>query len=157
MIAPILMLTLLVAPYIICRLLHRIHQLQHSAAIGVGMMLMLTGSSHFVRTQQMTQMLPEFMPLRYEAVLITGILEWVLALLVVFPATRPTAAVAVLVMLMAFLPVNIYSAWVEAPVGGHQWGISYLILRIPLQLFIAGWVWYWLLSRRTTPSSTFIR
>ncbi|WP_084427487.1 DoxX family protein [Roseimaritima ulvae] len=143
------MLVLLVAPYLCSRVFRSHTNPQDSAALGVGMMLILTGSSHFFRTAEMVQMLPDFLPLRYLGVILTGVLELLLAALVVRRTTRRTAAVLTLLMLLMFLPVNLYAAWVKAPVGGHQWGVSYLFVRIPAQFIIAGWIWFWLPSRRS--------
>ncbi|EMI21570.1 putative membrane protein, partial [Rhodopirellula maiorica SM1] len=79
MIAPVLMLVLLVAPYVISRVFRRNHHSQDSAAVGVGLMFLLTGSSHFFRTAEMMEMLPDFLPFRYEAIILTGVLELLLA------------------------------------------------------------------------------
>jgi uncharacterized membrane protein len=45
-------------------------------------------------------------------------------------------------MLVAFLPANIYTALNSLPYGGAEMGPSYLLVRVPYQLFLVWWtVW----------------
>jgi len=52
-----------------------------------------------------------------------------------------------LLVLVGFFPANIYAAWVQAPVGGHAWGLVYLWVRAPLQIVLVAWAWRFGLER----------
>ena len=96
---------------------------------------------HFVQTEEMIRLLPEFVPLRRELVWLTGIAEIGIALGLAVPATRRLAGAAALVVLVLFFPANIYGALTSADFGGHAQGPAYLLIRVPLQLFLLGWTW----------------
>jgi uncharacterized membrane protein len=78
-------------------------------------------------------------------VLATGVLEIAIALALFSPRWRRAAGWAAAAVLVAFFPTNIYAAFQHAPMGGHAWGPAYLLIRGPLQLFILGWIWVWVL------------
>lgn len=59
-------------------------------------------------------------------------------------------------MLVAVLPSNIYSAFAHVPFGGHDAGPVYLLVRIPFQILLIGWVYKatgqgWLRALRRQP------
>jgi uncharacterized membrane protein len=54
---------------------------------------------------------------------------------------RP-AGKCLILMLVCFLPANIYSAIYRIDFGGHGAGLAYLLVRIPFQLFLMWWI-YW--------------
>ena len=67
------------------------------------------------------------------------------------PGTRRfTGCVAATAVLVLFFPANIYSAINHIPMGGHEWGPVYLLIRAPLQVIIVLWV-YWFTIRRPNP------
>ena len=44
--------------------------------------------------------------------------------------------------LMCIVPFNIYVALNSIEFGGNVHGPIYLLFRIPLQLFLIGWIWF---------------
>ena len=42
-------------------------------------------------------------------------------------------------MLVIFLPANVYAAWNGLHFGGNVVGPTYLLLRVPYQLFVVLW------------------
>lgn len=153
MTTPLLMLVLLIAPYFFLGHVQT-HLAGHRtprdtrAAIGVATMFLFTGVGHFAATESMTRMLPDAVPARTEIVYATGVIEIVLALLVLAPPLRRPVGWLLIGMLAGFLPVNVYAALARAPMGGHVWGPVYLLIRVPLQALIAAWIW-WFLVRQT--------
>ena len=45
-------------------------------------------------------------------------------------------------LLLLVLPSNVYAAFQRIDFGGHGAGPAYLLVRVPLQLFLIGWI-YW--------------
>lgn len=77
--------------------------------------LFIAGVTHFIYDPGFVQMLPQWVPLRFELVYMTGITEWLLALLLIFPQTRRAAGFATVAFLIMVLPVNIYAAIMGIP------------------------------------------
>jgi uncharacterized membrane protein len=110
--------------------------------ISAAVFFLFTGIGHFFKTAEMEQMLPSFVPLRTEIIYVTGVLEILGAIgLLVAPFQR-IAAWALILFLIGVLPANIYSAFSHVDFGGHQLGPIYLLMRIPFQLFVIGWIYY---------------
>lgn len=108
-------------------------------------MLFFTGMAHFIFVPGMKMMLPDFLPFKTGIVYLTGGLEFVFGLLLLFPATRNVGSIGLIVFFTALLPANIQAAsrhinLEKADYSGP--GPGYLWFRIPLQLFFIGWVWY---------------
>ncbi|WP_226585270.1 hypothetical protein [Halobacillus litoralis] len=68
------------------------------------------GITHFLYDHGFARMLPAWVPLKLEIVYITGITEWLLSLLLLFPQTRRAAGIATAAFLVIVLPANIYAA-----------------------------------------------
>ncbi len=151
MTAPLLMLALLTAPYFFLghvqtHLAGHPTSPQTRAAIGIATMFMFTGVGHFVATEPTVQMLPPWVPAQTEIVYASGAFEIALALLILVPALRRPVGWLLIGMLIGFLPVNVYAAFVRAPMGGHAWGPVYLLIRVPVQAIITVWIW-WFMAR----------
>jgi uncharacterized membrane protein len=156
MTTPLLMLALLTGPYFFlghvqAHLAGHPTSPQTRAAIGVATMFTFTGVGHFVATEAMVQMLPTSVSFRAEIVYVSGALEIVLAVMVLVPALRRPTGWLLIAMLVGFVPVNMFAAFARVPMGGHAWGPVYLLVRIPLQAFIAAWIWWFLVTMRHQP------
>lgn len=109
------------------------------ARIELSLFLLLTGSAHFVSPEQMSLMLPGWVPQRLALIYLTGALELSLAAgLLVRGWEKPLGAIVV-AMMFVFLPANIYAAWYHLPFGGNEIGPAYLWVRIPYQVFVVCW------------------
>jgi len=87
-------------------------------------------------------MLPPFIPNRIAIIYLTGILELLGALGVWMPRLTRITGFCFILMLLGLLPANIYSALHRIEFGGHGSGPSYLLVRIPFQLFAIAWTYY---------------
>ena len=114
-----------------------------AGCLGIALVFCFAGIGHFVRTEAMAAMMPPWMPGRVAIVYATGVLEFVVAMAVLVPRTRLAAGVAILLLLIVFLPVNVYAALNRVGMGGHEWGPVYLVVRVPVQLLLIGWVWWY--------------
>jgi uncharacterized membrane protein len=147
---PLIMMALLVGPYLLLghvqsHLAGHPTDRQTRAAVGIATMFTFTGMGHFIETAGMTALLPAWVPWRTEMVYLSGVLEIALAVLVLVPGLRRPIGWLLVALLAGLLPLNVYGAVSRAPLGGHAWGPVYLLVRVPLQAFIAGWIWWFLL------------
>lgn len=115
-----------------------------SGRIAMSIMLIFTALGHFVFTKGMAMMIPSFLPLKLEMVWLTGVLEIVFALGLLFSNTKIIVGWGIIVFLLIVLPINIYGAmntinYQKGTLDGD--GISYLWFRVPLQLFFIIWVY----------------
>jgi uncharacterized membrane protein len=151
MTTPIIMLVLMIAPYLVVRVVsavtHRDLDVRGAAAIGLVILFIFTGVGHFIQTESMVQMLPSWVPERMLLVYLTGVLEFAIAVGFLLPKSRRFTGWVVAVVLVLFFPANIYAAISHIPMGGHAWGPVYLFIRAPLQVIILFWV-YWFTIRR---------
>ncbi|MDA1213648.1 MAG: hypothetical protein O2955_14120 [Planctomycetota bacterium] len=146
MTTPIIMLAMMVAPFSIaciwCQITRREVDLRTAAAVGLTVLFIFTGVGHFIQTEPMSQMLPSWVPERVLLVYLTGALEFTLAVGFMIRRLRPLTGWVAATILVLFFPANIYAALNQIPMGGHEWGPLYLLIRAPLQLAILLWV-YW--------------
>lgn len=141
----IIMLILLTGPYLVARLFSReghSWDARAAAACGAGALFVFTGIGHFVQTEQLTWMLPEWVPQRTLLVYVTGVLEFAIAAGLIIPKTRRLSALAAIIVLIGFFPANVYAAFQNIPMSGNEWGPLYLLVRGPMQAVIIGWI-YW--------------
>src|SRR5688572_436957 len=141
------LLLLLVGPYLLLTLAGRWSsnfQIAPSirARVGLSLFFIFTGLGHFIRTQEMAAMLPLNVPYRTELVYLTGILELLGAIGVWIPRLTRLTGFFLILMLIALLAANIYSAINRVDFGGHDAGPVYLLVRIPFQLFVVWWTYF---------------
>ncbi len=135
-----IILTLLVLPY--WALLPTPLPEEVRGRIGVAFVLGFTGIGHFLRTSVMAAMLPPWIPMRVPLVQVTGVFELAVAIALFIPSMSRHAGLALCAFLVLVLPANIHAAYQRIDFGGHAAGPAYLLVRVPLQLLLLGWV-YW--------------
>jgi uncharacterized protein (DUF2141 family)/uncharacterized membrane protein len=144
----LIMLTLvLVLPLLVCAGLRRwlgpwASDSRRLARFGLTLLLFMTSSAHFANAAQMMLMLPDWVPARMAIIYATGVMEIALAIGLWVPGLTQRVGVAIALMLVCFLPANIYSAMIALPFGGAEIGPSYLLVRIPYQLFLVWWTFW---------------
>jgi uncharacterized membrane protein len=75
--------------------------------LALAAMFVLTGSTHFTATESMLQMIPDFLPLRREAVYLSGLAELAGAVGLLIPWLRRLAGLGLAAMLIGVFPANI--------------------------------------------------
>ncbi len=158
MTTPIIMLVLMIAPYLVGRVISAVTRRDFNgcglAASGLGIMFMFTGFGHFAQTDPMAQMLPPWVPERTFLVYLTGVLEFAIAAGFLAPKSRKITGWVAAAVLVVFFPVNIYAAINHIPMGGHAWGPVYLLIRAPLQAIVLFWVyWFTIRQPKTAPQA----
>lgn len=121
-----------------------------SSNIAMCVMLCFTAIGHFKFTKGMEMMIPQPIPYKRVLVYVTGILEVVLGNLLLFEEFRRAAGVVLVIFFMLMLPANIYAAtnrvnYEKASYDGK--GVGYLWFRIPMQVFLILWVWYFSIDK----------
>ena len=110
--------------------------------IALAAMFLFAGVSHFVLDDGMVKMLPEFIPLRYFIIYLTGLIEIAFALGFLQRKYYQWTGILAIAFLMCVFPANIYAAINSVEFGGNVNGVRYLLFRVPLQLFLIVWIWW---------------
>ena len=118
--------------------------------VGLTLLLLTTSSAHFTSTGQMMLMLPDWVPARALLIYATGVLEIGLAIGLWMPGLVQKTGWTIALMLVVFLPANIYASFDSLPFGGNEIGPAYLFVRVPFQIFLVLWtVWACGLTQKT--------
>ena len=142
----LLLLLLLTGPFLVITLLSYLSprfDLARSsrARIGLSLFFLFTGMGHFIRTVPMAAMLPPSVPYRVGLIYLTGVFELLGAVGVWIPKLMRITGICLILMMLAVLPANIYSALNHVQFGGHEYGPIYLLVRVPFQLFVIAWTY----------------
>jgi uncharacterized membrane protein len=86
-------------------------------AVGLAAMFVMTGVAHFVppMRRDMIAIVPPRLPAPGALVTITGVLELVGAVGLLYPPTRIAAAVCLLLLMLVMFPANVYAARMPNP------------------------------------------
>jgi uncharacterized membrane protein len=114
--------------------------------IGISAVFLFTSLGHFAKTDDMMRLLPAGLPQPRAIVLISGGFELIVAVAVLFSAHARSTGLAIEVFLFAATPLNIYGALQKVDFGGHGSGPRYLAIRLPLQIILMVWT-YWFTLR----------
>jgi uncharacterized membrane protein len=113
--------------------------------LALAAMLGLTSTSHFTNTEAFLQMIPALLPLRREAVYLSGLAEAAGAVGLLVPRLRRPAGLGVAALLVAVFPANVYVAATDTPLagslgfpGGGLWSWIRLLLQ-PAMIWAALW------------------
>jgi uncharacterized membrane protein len=140
------LLLLLVGPYLLLTLAgwttgHNVAPVRR-AKIGLSLFFLFTSLGHFIKTEEMSAMVPPVIPYRVELIYITGVLELLGAIGVWIPRLARFTGLCLILMLLGLLPANIYSAFHRVDFGGHGAGPAYLLVRVPFQIFAIWWTYF---------------
>lgn len=143
----IFLMLLLVGPHLVLTLVGRwVPRLRIAsskrARVGLSLFFLVTASQHFINTQPMAAMIPPSLPYRIELIYLTGVFELLGAIGVWIPGLVRLTGLLLILMLIAVLPANIYSAINRVDFGGHGAGAAYLLVRVPFQLFVIWWTYF---------------
>jgi uncharacterized membrane protein len=108
----------------------------------LSIMLVFTGAAHFFKTEEMVQMMPDFVMYKNGWVYLTGVLELLAAGGLVYQRTTLFTSVALIAFFVLILPANIIGSMKRVELGGMENGPGYLYFRIPLQILFMLWTYY---------------
>ncbi len=115
-----------------------------SARIAMSVMLLFTSIGHFVYTEGMAMMLPDFVPYKKAVVYFTGVIEIFAAIGLQIPRVRVLTAWLLVLFFALILPANVNAAikQVDYEKGTFQGsGTNYLWFRVPLQVLFIVWTY----------------
>lgn len=104
----------------------------------LAILLIVVGLGHFFAIENMSRMLPDWLPMKTAGVVATGVLELVLAALLWVPRSRAIAGKAVFFMLLVYTPLHVIDVMREAPVIGPK---VVAIIRLPIQVVLLYLAW----------------
>ncbi|GGB80682.1 DoxX family protein [Dyadobacter sediminis] len=113
--------------------------------IAMCVMLCFTAIGHFKFSKGMQLMIPKIFPYRKALVLITGMMEIVAGIALLFPSLRYVTGIFLIVFFLLILPANIHAAIRKVDYQKNSFngkGLGYLWFRVPFQIFLILWVWY---------------
>lgn len=113
----------------------------------LALLFVTAGVTHFTTPEFYAEIVPPYLPAPLALAYVSGVCEILLGLLVLVPATRRLAAWGLVALLLAVFPANIHMAvhpeplrhapsWMGQPTQLQLW------LRLPLQLVLAAWAWW---------------
>jgi uncharacterized membrane protein len=109
--------------------------------LGLAVMFVFTGMAHFTSTRRdLIRMVPPQFPNPSALLTLTGVAELAGAAGLVIHWVSRWAAYALIVLLVAMFPANIYAARTGHTIGGRPH--TRMGLRLPLQLLWIGLLWW---------------
>lgn len=157
----IVLLTILLGSYAVLSALDRLRWMRTEpdtrGRVSLALLFLFTSLGHFPDAAGMAEMLPPWVPNRVAIVYVTGVLEMAGAIGLLVPRYSRLAGICLLLFLIAVFPANVYAALTRAPMGAHEAGPVYLLVRGPFQLLLVWWTYRFAvnnrLSRQARPAS----
>ncbi len=108
------------------------------ARVFLALLFIVASSMHFITDVEL-KIIPSFLPLRREALYITGIFEFVGGIGLLIPRFQRAAAWGLAALLVAIFPANMYHAVKKIQLGGVLNSPLYHVVRLPLQVVLIWW------------------
>ena len=108
------------------------------ARVVLALLFIVASSMHFISDVEL-KIIPPFLPLRREALYITGIFEIVGGIGLLIPRFQRAAAWGLAALLVAIFPANMYHAVKNIQLGGILNSPFYHVVRLPLQAVLIWW------------------
>lgn len=116
---------------------------QNNARIAAAVMFVLIGAMHLVKPGKLSYMIESWLPYATQLVLLSGVLEIILGLGLLFPSSEIYAAWGLMILLVLMFPANIYVAVKQLPPpGGLPAKAWYTWSRLAFQPVYILWVWW---------------
>ena len=110
---------------------------------------LVAGILHFIFPNAYIAVMPSWLGWHAALVAISGVAECAGGIGVLLPATRRWAGWGLLALCVAVLPANVQMLIDALGAGKAAWIIALLVVRLPLQAALMGWIW-----RATQPSAS---
>ena len=97
-------------------------------------MYIIVGCKHLINPEFFTAIVPPFLIYKKEIVLISGVIEIVLGLSLLFKKTRKTGSWGIILLLISIFPANIYLYISEIPRQELNISKTQALIRMPFQI-----------------------
>ncbi|MVM30561.1 DoxX family membrane protein [Spirosoma sp. HMF4905] len=115
----------------------------HDALLATTVMFVMIGLTHLRKPEQLTYMIPKFLPNARLLVLLSGVAELVLGIGLLISETRFWSAWGLIILLIVIFPANINVAVNNLPPpGGLPAKPWYVWSRLLFQPVYIIWIWY---------------
>ena len=116
--------------------------MKRALAIAVGIIFVVLGVNHFISTGFYTAIMPPYFPAPLFWVILSGVLEILGGVGLLFRPFWRRAAYGLALLMVAFFPVHIHMLFWPAEVGAANLSFYFLFWRFALQfVLIAMFVW----------------
>ena len=108
----------------------------------MSLLYVTVGVKHFTNTDFFVSIVPSIINWKEEVVLLSGLIEVILGILLLFNQTRKLAAWGIILLLIAVFPANIYLYLSEIPREALNISKNQALFRMPFQIpliIIAYW------------------
>ncbi len=110
-----------------------------------GVVMVLAGINHFLNPAFYVRIMPPVLPVPLVLIYLSGVLEIALGILLLIPRFKRFAAWALIALLIAIFPANIYMAM--NPQIFPEFSPTALYARLPLQLVLIG-LMFWFTRKK---------
>jgi len=106
--------------------------------VGLAIFLIFGGAQHFINPDFYIPFVPSFLPFTMAIVYISGLLEILFGLALLFKKQAIIGAWGILILMLLFLPIHIWDVFSETPaVGSHKAALA----RLPIQFLLIFIAW----------------
>jgi uncharacterized membrane protein len=107
-------------------------------------LLIVAGVVHFAAPSFFWAYYPNYLPWPKEAVAVTGIIEWFLAIGLWWPTLRRISWLAIGILMVLYLPVHLYVITDHATIAHPELAIPLWVawIRLPIQFVLIGWAFW---------------
>lgn len=118
-----------------------------TARLSASIMFGMIGVMHFLKPNSLTYMIDNFLPYAKELIFLSGALEVLLAIGLLYPPTREISAWGLIGLLILMFPANINVAIHNLPPpGGLPAKPWYVWSRLAFQPLYIAWIWFGVFS-----------
>ncbi|MDO9183593.1 MAG: hypothetical protein Q7U04_14360 [Bacteriovorax sp.] len=102
----------------------------------MGLIYIVAGINHFIKPEFYKQLMPSYLPFHYELIALSGGIEILLGIGLLFSKTTSWSAWGIIVLLIAVFPANIYMWTNHIQIDGHPTPILFHYIRLPMQFLL---------------------
>ena len=110
--------------------------LVHILALIYGIPFILIGIEHFKEPQKFVDIVPKYMPFALFLVYLTGVMEILVGLGIIYPDTRELTGRLTVLFLLAIYPAN-FNMWInDVPFNGTRLTMQGHLVRLSVQILL---------------------
>ena len=104
----------------------------------------LAGFNHLISPKGYFEIMPQWIPFHGLLIYLSGVIEIILGILLLFPKTIKVSSLFIILMLIAFLPIHIDMIQRAPFTLGKIYVTPFIAwVRLPLQFLLIGWAYYY--------------